>query len=533
MYKPEFDSNKNFVSNHPPNDPYNENNFSSNNSRIFKNSEFNSVQNDFNYNIQMGFTSKISTLIKNVKSPKNTEDIDFLLSRTQAFEKYEDEDFKPDFPYEIDPNLKISWVSPKEFLNEDICLFPKDANGFFMPTNFNNNAFISAMNLLLSNPNLMSRLFESDQVNSPGIYGVWLCENGAWKLMIIDDQVPSLNSQYALNAFAGKENCIFHMILQKALAKLYKSYQNLRKTPIHAILNDLTGSHVDVKNLMDLQTNEDVWALIKKWKEANYMVFLQKNIEGEKDEGLAFSLVECIEIVPTQEYVGLAKILRLKTPLKGKTFQGKYNKNAGLSSEEKKRLKFDNTSLDDVFFCLTLEECLKFFTEIGVCKAQNKINSMYCWTVVKNHESFLVKFHLESPGTTVISLNQKQGPHHIRVMMAKEELLSKEIEDNLKFIAADYSNKKIFIEKNGLESGNYLLIVEISWAEGFENEVTIGCLCENEPMNQEMSFEIFPKKNAEVLKLQKGLLKNYAKSKESDTMRIRDYSSSGEPSIIM
>lgn len=535
MNRNEFDSNK-FNSNRAGNDPYNENNFSSNNSRMFKNSEFNSVQNDFNYNIQMGFTSKISTLIKNVKSAENTKQLNFLLSRSQEFDRFEDETFKPDFPYKLAPKQKLSWDSPKDLFTEDLLLFPKDSNGVFLPSDFKNLVFVSCMNLLLSNPALLSRLFETEQVNPPGVYGVWLCENGVWRIIIVDDRVPCVNGGYAFNDYSGKEKCVFYMMAQKALAKMHKGYEVLTKVPLCEMLNNLTGSQVEVRALLDVQSSDDLWGLIKKWREENYLVFLQNKNEGDanksddQEDGVAFSVVECIELISNQDE--LERVLRIKSPIKGKVLEGKYSKGANLTAEEKKRLKIGTPSTEEAFFCLTLGECFKFFSEIGVCKARNNINAMYTWQEVKNQESFLARFRLDTPGHVSLSLNQKDGTHHIRTMLAKEDLGGK-MEGKLRLITAEYSNKKVFLERNDLESGNYVLVVEVLWADGVEREVIIGCLCENESANQNLEFEIQAKKNSELLEIQKILLKDYAKSKESNTMRIRDYSSSGEPSITM
>ena len=534
MIRNEFDSNK-FNSNRAGNDPYNENNFSSNNSRMFKNSEFNSVQNDFNYNIQMGFTSKVSTLIKNVKSPENTKQLNFLLTRSQEFDKFEDEAFKPDFPFKLAPKQKLSWESPKELFTEDLLLFPKDSNGVFLPSDFKNHVFVSCMNILLSNPALLSRLFETEQVNAAGIYGVWLCENGVWRIIIVDDRVPCVNGGYAFNEYSGKEKCVFYMMAQKALAKMHKGYEVLAKVPLCEMLNNLTGSQVEVKALLDVQSSDDLWSQIKKWREDNYLVFLQNKNEGDAnknedhEDGVAFSVVECIELINQDE---LERVLRIKSPIKGKIVEGKYSKGANLTAEEKKRLKIGTPANEEAFFCLTLGECFKFFSEIGVCKARNNINAMYTWQEVKNQESFLARFRLDTPGHVSVSLNQKDGTHHIRALLAKEDLGGK-MEEKLRLITAEYSNKKVFLERNDWESGNYILVVEVLWADGVDREVIIGCLCENESANQNLEFDIQAKKNSELLEIQKILLKDYAKSKESNTMRIRDYSSSGEPAITM
>ena len=537
----EYDSNNHFTSNknHHDTSNYNyENNYSSVNSRMFKNDEFNSVQIDFNYNVQMGVTYKISSMIKNTRNTQTLDQVSILQSKLQELEKFEDTTFKSSFS---STKEKIHFKSPKDFIDGDLCLFPKDSNGIFLPSKLdvNNHAFISAMNLLLTNPSLLSRLFENETVNEVGIYGVWLCENGSWTLVQVDDRVPvDKDSNYALNEISSKEKCIFHMILEKALAKFYHSYENLFKVNISSLLNGLTGSHVEIKNLIDLQSNDDVWNLLKKWREANYLIFFQNNGEFDskksfKEEYLCYSLVDCIEIIPNDYDENIERILRFRTPIKGNIFEGKFNKNSNLSADLKKKLKINE---ENISFCLTFEEAMKIFTDVGVCKAQNKIDSMYEWLRVKNHENFLLKFRLDSPTNIILSFNQKENEnnknHYIRALLAKDIDSSLKEVDSLQVIGGDYSNKKMYIEKNSLESGDYVLVIEVLWNEG-DKEITIGWLYENNAFNQNNNFEMILKKPNELLEIQKKLMKNYAKSMESNTMRIRDYSSNNEPSIKM
>lgn len=540
----DFDSNQNYNSNQLKDNSnfYVENNFSSINSRFFKNDEFNSVQNDFNYNVQMGFTYKISSMIKNCSNSQNSDHLTFLTSRMQEFGTYDDQSFIFNFP---PTKNKINWLSPKEFISESFSLFPKDSNGIFLPSEYNNNSFLSAINLLMRNPSLLSRLFETEHVNEAGIYGVWLCDYGIWRLVTVDDKVPTFQSNYLLNEFHCKEKCIFHMILAKALAKFHKGYEKLANMNIISILNYLTGSQSEQKNLCELQAIDDIWVLIKKWREANYLIFFQNNpteVQLQQiEESPCYSIIDCFELIPTNENENLEQIICLKSPIKGGAIlNGKFNKNTNLSYDIKKRLNFNaKHDNDDSIFYLTIEEILKCFTDIGVCKAQSKINDVYHWRTVKNSENFIVKCPLESSGNAIFSLHQKEdsynsgsNSHYIRVLLAKETGINSK-DDNLQFLGGDYSSKNIFIEKNNVESGDYIMVVEVLWADGIDKEITIGCLCENENMNQNFNFEVIQKKNSEILELQKNLIKVYAKSKESKTMRIRDYTASNEPSIKM
>lgn len=519
------DSYKNNISNRSP-PQLNENNYSSVNSRMFNTSEFNSTQMNFNYSLQMGCSFKISSMLKTSLDPKTETQLSFLTSRMQEFAKYEDESFPSAIQIK---GQKVTYKPMMDFFSEEASIFPKDSTGFFLPCSKNSLAFISAVNLLLRNPSLLSRLFENEQTNEAGVYGVWLCECGVWQLVVVDDKMPAMGSQYALHEFVGKEKCVFNMILEKALAKFYEGYENIPKANIMKLLGDLTGCPIDLKNLYELQANEDLWTLIKKWHEGNFLVFFQNSTEGNAYENIGFALIDFVEIIPKDENEILKKILRLKSPLKGVTIQGTYKSPNSFPQEVKKKLK--TSTEDDNSFFLALEECIEYFSDIGVCKAQNRFNSNLNALTVKGHKSFIVKFRMNTSCNGTFSF-QVQKKHfldepqwsYLRVMVAKEQELGKKYQ----LIAGEYSNKPIFFERSPYEAGDYMVLIEVISKSSANTNITF--LSENE---SNLQFEMEPKKEADMLEIQKSLLKIYAKSLESKSMRIRDFSSSNEPAIKM
>lgn len=526
----DFPSQNHYQSYRSPNERssyLNENNYSSINSNLFKNDEFNSVQVNFTYNLQMGFSSKISSMLKASSLDSTQEAQSFLTSRLQEFSKYEDLQFKTPKDLQLKP--------PKEIFFDEIAMFPKESQGFFEHSERKHHVFISAVTLLLGNPALLSRIFETESINEPGIYGVWLCDDGIWKLTLIDEKIPCVGSKYAFHEFfVGKDRFFFNILLEKALAKLYGGYEQLSHVKFAQILGNLTGSQAEIKNLYELQAYEDVWSLIRKWREANFLVFFQQDSAENHGENLCFSLVECVEIVPKDETDVLQKIVKLKSPLKGVILDGVCQKHAELSADVRKKLKINSNSPDDCTFFLTLDECFKHFAEIGVCKALNRLNSSYYSVNVKSSAQFIAKIRVEIEGKIVFSFYQRQkngalgakNNSFLRVLLAKDgDSLS-----DMQFLAGEYSNQPVFIEKV-CQSGDYVAVMENITGDYEENaENVIGCLCENDLM---VGFEIVAKKPQEILEIQKNLLKNYAKSMESKTMRIRDFSSSNEPSIKM
>ena len=98
------------------------------------------------------------------------------------------------------------------------------------------------MSTLSEKPNLVKRLFLTRKYNKDGIYGVFLCDTGDWRLVIIDDYFPctSVTSGPAFSKGNGSE--LWVLLLEKAYAKIYGSYSGIESGITLNALRDLTGA---------------------------------------------------------------------------------------------------------------------------------------------------------------------------------------------------------------------------------------------------------------------------------------------------
>jgi calpain-15 len=84
---------------------------------------------------------------------------------------------------------------------------------------------MSAIMLISHHPEIIKRLFERIEINELGMYGVWLCVDGEWKIIIVDDFIPTENSRAVFSRNNGLE--LWVMLLEKAYAKAYGSYAHI------------------------------------------------------------------------------------------------------------------------------------------------------------------------------------------------------------------------------------------------------------------------------------------------------------------
>ena len=108
--------------------------------------------------------------------------------------------------------------------------------------------FLGAVSALAERPDLIKRLFITDEVNQAGVYCVQLCKDGVWHHILVDDVFPTMvDGQFAFSQPVKRQ--LWVMILEKAMAKLHGSYQALVAGTGDEALRTLTGFPIDTVRL--------------------------------------------------------------------------------------------------------------------------------------------------------------------------------------------------------------------------------------------------------------------------------------------
>lgn len=93
---------------------------------------------------------------------------------------------------------------------------------------------------MAENPKLIRRLFCSEEVSEEGIYSIWMNVFGEWVNIVIDDYIPVKGNQPAFSRAHGPE--LWVLLLEKAYAKIYGSYEIIEGGNPAIALSDLTGA---------------------------------------------------------------------------------------------------------------------------------------------------------------------------------------------------------------------------------------------------------------------------------------------------
>ena len=103
---------------------------------------------------------------------------------------------------------------------------------------------LCCLSSLAEQPSLIKRLFDIEHANDQGVYAVWLNINGKWKEIILDDYFPVRVTPKGTKLAMSNtdEDELWVLLLEKAYAKAYGSYDDIQGgDPVYA-MRDLTGA---------------------------------------------------------------------------------------------------------------------------------------------------------------------------------------------------------------------------------------------------------------------------------------------------
>ena len=228
---------------------------------------------DFNSNEKFedpNFPPKIQSLVT-PEIIQNLNDDYIKNSSIPVLKEYLEKQIKRanDFNNSKFENYKIEWKRISEFI-PNAELFPTELHCDCFSQNYIGDCYFVDMISLISNyGELLKRLFPIEK-NSFGYYEVILFING-WKRVIIDDYFPVLfnesNNNFIFFTAQSKKfsNCFYCILLEKAWAKINKTYFNIYGGFSNHSLLILTGFKGEKKTIKYLTKREKDF-LIQKLK---------------------------------------------------------------------------------------------------------------------------------------------------------------------------------------------------------------------------------------------------------------------------
>lgn len=424
---------------------------------------------------------------------QTTDDINVI---SQFSDYYKDEKFSNDITSLINFDLDninkeywatLEWKKLSNIFNNlnhiDKDIYPEDC----IQGSIGNCYLISAASKLAEYPNRLKKIFVNHSYNKAGIYAVELYIDSKIKKIIVDDYVPVLpNSNTLVFSKLPSSRNIWMIILEKAWAKHLGNYANTVSGHPDHVLHTLTGAPSDYILTTKYNNPSLICSLFKMLQEFSLSSYLicaasSNNNFGDNKNNTGINSRHAYSIIFVQEFEASGekiRLIKLRNPwgkLATENFKGEIIKKNYIEYPEIKNNIGNQTKGS---FILTLEEFIKYFDTIYLCKYLDNyyLSSEYLTLHDENKDEFFMSFVVDLRNAAYAkksdsNIKNSKSNNKIFFSINKPTCFGfiKEDKKNLESVDDLYSN--MFIAKRSIyDSNNFEYVGHV---EGYKQQQTI------------------------------------------------------------
>jgi hypothetical protein len=444
------------------------------------------------------------------------ENIPFLQEYIRKFEqlkekgeRFTDEEFPPQARSLMDlmHSTKsvswsgLEWLRPEEFFNtSDYKIFQKpetfemEGSKYSLPLiepddikqgELGNCYFLATLSSLAEWPKRVKRLFITRKKNNQGIYAVKMNHYGEWRAVIMDDYFPCYNRKRGPAFTKGNGNELWVLLLEKAWAKLYGSYERIEAGLTREALRDLTGAPTKVI----FSDDKNLWSEITTGERENYIMTAGAN----EEEDLSRSTQDRLGLVASHAYSLVSvhevkagdgekvKLVKLRNPWGDKEWKGKWSDESTVWTEDlRKMLNYKQYNRRDGTFFMDFEDFKKYFSDIQLCLYKDSHQYTSFRTKCRNNKAEYITMTVYQPGQYYITINQESKRKYDRNSPYKysmARIVIGKFEENGSFIfmgAKQKSDKEVWTSNDNFAPGRYAIHIKMDWFDKVEREVVLS-----------------------------------------------------------
>lgn len=404
----------------------------------------------------------------------------------------------PDFPAnrdsltkawgKLDTRTKMAWTTLEwkridEVFRQPIKVFDNIEPGDILQGALGDCYFLSALSALAEFPHRIMRLFDTKDFEPSGCYIVSMLETGVIKDHIIDSFFPVDRS--GRPAFSGPKvesgvSELWVVILEKAYANRFGSYDAIQAGFTEDVLRDLTGAPCEVVMVDDPR----LWEKLMNGNAQGYILTAASGGDEEEqdatnDLGLvglhAYSVITAAE-VPTRR--GTERLLKIRNPWGGTEWQGDWSDNSPLWTADLKR-ELGWTDADDGTFWMRIEDFCDWFTSVTICRVRDDF--LYTAVLVKQPKNTFKVFEvtLEAAATAVLCVTLPDQRHfgydsdyQYPVVRLAASMVNEQDEGLNEFLGgrANTFSRDVWREFETSRPGKILVYVEVDWETNHTTE---------------------------------------------------------------
>lgn len=435
------------------------------------------------------------TLPSHFRSSKAAELLKVCLARQI---KFADPEFRPQFQslFKGCPDLaerypwrELQWARALDVLGEEeFSLFNDILPQNIIQGNLENDYMLCALAALAERPALIRRLFDSDRPNSEGLYSVWLNISGMWQQVVIDDFFPiDIHGNACEFAFTRtKEDEVWPLVLEKAYAKAYGSYDLISAGDVMHTLRDLTGAPYEILENIGADS-EELWKQLTNACEKDFIVVAYRtDVGGSIDNrliqpGQSHTVVDCVEV--NDSYGRPTRLVLIRNVWSDWKWAGDWSDKSQLWTPELKQ-RLADWNPEESLCWLSLQDFVQFYQSVGI----SQVEPFYFSNQIKiqdtlGQEKHIIRFDVDSTGQYTLSIDQldprltckghistgiKSQISYFRILVGK--LTATDIE----FRTCKLSHLRSIFLKTKLEAGSYVALVDSYWDKSNAKEFVFG-----------------------------------------------------------
>uniref|UniRef100_A0AAZ3NV83 Calpain-3 n=1 Tax=Oncorhynchus tshawytscha TaxID=74940 RepID=A0AAZ3NV83_ONCTS len=293
----------------------------------------------------------------------------------------------------------IVWKRPKEICENPQFIVGGASRTDICQGDLGDCWLLAAIACLTLNEKLLYRVVPQEQSFSEGYGGIFhfqFWRYGDWVDVVIDDRIPTFNSQLVFTKSAER-NEFWSALLEKAYAKLHGSYEALKGGNTTEAMEDFTGGVTEFYEMKEAP--KELYKIMKKALERGSMMgcsidslvparFETRTVTGLV-KGHAYSVTAVEECKQSQHKEPKVRLVRLRNPWGQVEWNGPWSDNSkewvSLSKGEKDKLQ--HQSAEDGEFWMAFDDFKKNYTKIEICNLTPDAledDKIHKWTVSVN-----------------------------------------------------------------------------------------------------------------------------------------------------
>lgn len=358
-------------------------------------------------------TSRLSVQLKSVQSVSKDDKISpstrlfpLLNELSASNTNFED----PEFPHDIysligeehtDTYKDVKWLRPQDFNKSEGKVW-KVFEGIDLNTVANSPLvgcnLYSALAAMNEFPQKLLKLFTSKEANKQGAYSVKFLISGVIVEILLDDFFPCNKNSEPLYSLPSANELWFSLI-EKAFAKLYGSYKDIRDVQLGDAFEILTGMPTSQHQLKEINEDE-LWNMMLEFDKRNY-IFCAGNTEKEGNEkkSRAFTIARLYE---TENY----KIVKIRNHFMDYKWEGSFANNSNLWTQELKE-QVGHYNGETNYFYMDIKDLVKQFDFLTVCHYHENWVRNSAEAKCKPNKAVFFEIEVEKEMEVFISVHQK------------------------------------------------------------------------------------------------------------------------------